>query len=302
MPTGSAADQANLLHSPEILLRQLHFVEDDLPGISRDAPHGRLPNGLGLFVNFLQHEMLEPALFRHDGVPGDALHPGCHRAAPGIGDRERGRADSGQIAVAQINDVPRVSQDCRDVRGNKGLSIADADDHRRALAGGDQRGGVMQGEHHQSVEAGHFADGLADGFLQAALVVFFDQVGDDLGVGLRDESMSIGGQGFLEGQVVFDDPVVDHHEFSPAVAMGVGVLFRRPAVGCPAGVAYTDGSFTRVVPDGLFKVADLARSPADMQTVAPDDRDSSRIVPSVLQAFSARPAARGRPARFLRIQ
>ena len=99
--------------------------------------------------------------------------PGFHRSAARIADLECSRADGGQVAVAQNGDVPRMSQDCRDVGGYKGLPIADADDDRRTLAGGDQRAGIVQGQHHQSVEAGHFPDGLADRFLQAALIVFF---------------------------------------------------------------------------------------------------------------------------------
>ena len=274
VPARAATNQANLFHLSKILLRHFHLVEDDLARVSRDTPQGGVPNGPGLLVNFLQHEMFESTLFGHDGVPGDALHPGFHRSAPRIGDFEFVRADGGQIAVAQKDDVPGMRQDRRDVRGHKGLPFPNADDDRRALAGGHQRAGLMQGQHHQSVEAGHFPDGLPDCLLQATLKVLFDQVGNDLRVGLGDESMSIGRQGFLEGQVVFDDPVVDHHELPSTVAMGMGVFFSRPAVGCPAGVANAHGTLTGLFPDRLFKIPYLARGPADMQMTARDDRNS----------------------------
>ena len=41
-----------------------------------------------------------------------------------------------------------------------------------------------------------------------------DQVGNPLGIGFGMEIMSIGGQSFLERQVIFDDAVVNNHNLA----------------------------------------------------------------------------------------
>src|SRR5580658_9051661 len=69
----------------------------------------------------------------------------------------------------------------------------------------------------------------------------FDEVGDDLGVGLGDELVALGDEGILKGEVVFDDAVVDDDEGAAAIAVGVGVFFGGATVGGPAGVADAEG-------------------------------------------------------------
>ena len=74
----------------------------------------------------------------------------------------------------------------------------------------------------------------------------FDEVGDDFGVGFGDEFVALGGELGLEGEVVFDDAVVDDDEGAGAVAVGVGVLLGGAAVGGPAGVADAEGALDGV--------------------------------------------------------
>src|SRR5271155_4025891 len=47
----------------------------------------------------------------------------------------------------------------------------------------------------------------------------FDEVGDDFGVGFGDELVTFGDESVLEGEVVFDDAVVDDDESAAAVAV-----------------------------------------------------------------------------------
>ena len=70
-------------------------------------------------------------------------------------------------------------------------------------------------------------------------------MGDDLGVGFGDELVAFGDEGAFEGEIVFDDAVVDDDEGAGAVAVGVGVLFGGAAVGGPPGVADAEGAVHR---------------------------------------------------------
>src|SRR5690349_6885232 len=49
-----------------------------------------------------------------------------------------------------------------------------------------------------------------------------------------------------------------HHDLAGAVAVRMGILFRRPAMRGPARVANAPAAFQRLQPDHLFQVTQLA--------------------------------------------
>src|ERR1700722_10329485 len=116
----------------------------------------------------------------------------------------------------------------------------------------------------------------------------FDEVGDDLGVGFGDELVALGDEGALEGEIVFDDAVVDDDEGAGAVAVGVGVLFGGAAVGGPAGVADAVGPVEGRVGDDGFQVPELAGGSAELEGVAGSGYgDAGGVVAAVLEAAQA---------------
>ena len=74
-----------------------------------------------------------------------------------------------------------------------------------------------------------------------------DQVRDDLGVGFGLELVPLRLQLVLQLEVVLDDAVVDDDDAAGAVAVRMGVLFGRPAVRRPAGVADAVQAVDRLV-------------------------------------------------------
>ena len=85
----------------------------------------------------------------------------------------------------------------------------------------------------------------------------FDKVGDDFGVGFGDELVAFGDEGVLEGEVVFDDAVVNDDESAAAIAVGVGVFFGGAAVRGPASVTDAEGAVEGGIGDDGFEVAEL---------------------------------------------
>jgi len=186
-----------------------------------------------------------------------------------------------------------VVEDAGDVRGEEEFAVADADDGGRTHAGGDELVGLVRGEDTNGEGSGDALDGAADGFFEGEcwphgrkrfarregsvrddclglvrrlraddgsmstghLKLVFDEVGDDLGVGFGDELVALGDKVFFNGEVVFDDAVVDDDEGAGAVAVGVGVLFGGAAVGGPPGVADAEGAVDGGVADDGFEVA-----------------------------------------------
>jgi hypothetical protein len=113
-------------------------------------------------------------------------------------------------------------------------------------------------------------------------------VGDDFGVGLGDETVTAPDEIGLEGEVVFNDAVVDDDEGAGAVAVGVRILFCRPAMGGPAGVADAEAALDGAGGDDGLKVAQLAGGAAQLQAArAAGNGDAGRVVAAVFEAAQA---------------
>ena len=73
VPTGAAGHDLHFSKVAEFVLGDVHLVEENLAGFLRNAAEKGVAHGARLLEDFLLHEMLEAALFRHDRVPGDVL-------------------------------------------------------------------------------------------------------------------------------------------------------------------------------------------------------------------------------------
>ena len=166
MPTGAAGDDVDFFRGAEFGFADLHFVEEDVAGVQRDAAQRGVADGARLLINFLEHEVLEAALFRHDRVPGDVLHLAPNGLAVEIGELHAVGSDDGEIAIGQKENVASVIEDRGNVGGDKVFVVAEADHQRRSIAGGDDLVGLIDGDHRQSEDAGEFFHGAANGFFK----------------------------------------------------------------------------------------------------------------------------------------
>src|SRR5207253_4910922 len=107
----------------------LHLVEKHATSVERDAAFHGFANGARLLVNLFEHEMFEAALFRLDGIPGNALPFRLDLVALEICDADGVPGHDGYFIVAEKKHVARVLENCGYVRRNKKFSVADADDH-----------------------------------------------------------------------------------------------------------------------------------------------------------------------------
>src|SRR5208283_868090 len=119
MPTGAASDDAYILETPKLLLRDLHVVQKHLAVVLGYAAQKCVPYGARLFENLLLHEMLVAALFRHDRVPGDLVGGPLHRLAIEICNANPISRQHSDIAIREKENVARVLQQCRNVAGHE---------------------------------------------------------------------------------------------------------------------------------------------------------------------------------------
>ncbi len=166
MPTGAAGGDVHLLQLAEIVFGDVHLVEEDLAGVERDAAQRGVANGAGLLVDFLQHEMLEAALFRHDRVPGDVLHLAGNGLAFEVAELHARRRDDGEVAIGEEEQVARVVEDRGHVAGDKVLILAQADDRGRPIARGDDLVGLVGRDDRDGEDAGQQLDRPAYRFFQ----------------------------------------------------------------------------------------------------------------------------------------
>src|SRR5690606_24683471 len=178
--------------------------------------------------------------------------------------------------------------DGRHVRGQEVLALAQADQQRAAHARADQAVRLAAAEHGQGVGTGELLHrGLQRAQQVAALGhVVVDQVGDDLGIGLRLELVAQRLEPLALFLVVLDDAVVDQRQLAVAdVRVGIGL--GHPAVGGPAGVADAEHAVEALGEGRLLHLRHAAGAAHPAHAVRIGDGDAGRVIAAVLQALEA---------------
>ena len=164
-----------------------------------DPPGQGVGDGPGLLEYFLLHEMGVPGLFGHGRRPGDGVDLAVGAAPIHVFDGIGAVLDLHQIPVVQEHHPVGVGQEGRHVRGQEEFALAEAQHHGRVLARPDQQAGLAAVHHHQGIGAADAAHGRLQGQGQVVAALGqqgYDEVGHDLGVGLRGEHAT-GGLQFL---------------------------------------------------------------------------------------------------------
>jgi hypothetical protein len=278
----------------EFLFSELHLGEVDLAGVKGHAAQRGVSDGARLLPDLLEHEVFVSALFRLDRVPRDAGKATLDGIAIKVSKLHAGEGEDGHVAIGKEVDVAGVVKDAGHVGSDEAFAIADADDHGRPGAGGDDFVRLCGREHSQGKRAGEALDSAADGHLERDGLAgqvgvdlhLLDEVGNDFRVGFSDELVAQLGKFALELEVVFDDAVMDDDKAARAVAMGVGVLFSGAAMRCPAGVTDAKGALEGVLAENFFKVCELARCAPQLQRGAgrAANCNASRVVAAIFEA------------------
>src|SRR5690606_8714680 len=121
---------------------------------------------------------------------------------------------------------------------------------------------------------------------QPVALQLLDQVGDDLGVGLRQEVVALGLELGAQLGVVLDDAVV-HHRQRVAGDVRMGIVGIGRAVGGPAGVGDAGAAGQRRAALQALELLHLAVGTQPLQAPFGDHGDAGGVVAAVLQCLEA---------------
>ena len=236
---------------------------------------------LGLLEDLLAHEVAVAAAVVVLGAPVDLRRRLGSGPVVERGGVEAAGVDGRQLAVVEIGDLMRVAHERGDVGGDEHLLVADAEDHRAAVARGDDPPRLARVEHREPVGPLDAREGGAHRALQVR-VGERDQVGEHLGVGVGRERHA----GVLEllaqlGRVL-EDAVVDHRDAPGGVQVGMRVAVARLAVRGPAGVGDA-GRAGQPLGQARREPAHLALGLVRAQGAVLDDGDPRGVIAPVLQ-------------------
>ncbi len=177
----------------------------------------------------------------------------------------------GEIAIGKEKQVAGVKQDRGHVGGDEVFVFAETNDGRRAITGSHNLIRVVNGDHDQRKYSRQFLNSLTYGLFEGGpiavagfQVIVLDEVGDHLSVGFGSELVALFLELSFEGEIIFDDAIMDDDDPAGAVAMGMGVLFGGAAVSGPTSVSDAVGAIQRFIADDVFQIAQLALGAPDL--------------------------------------
>jgi hypothetical protein len=309
MPAGAAGRDDNVIDLAQ--LRQSHVQAAEFGGgvVVSDAAAQGVADGLGLLMDFLEHEMRELAALGSFRIELELADLYLGGVGAQVGHAKAVRVQGHHVVIVEIDHLPRVGRDGGGVAGQKIFTFTHADDQWGAAPGPDHDLGIVGAYNRDAVSADHFAQGVhhrlgqrmeilfesglrgaggraGPAFAQALanlLVVGADEPGQDFGIGGRQERRVV--EAFLEPFKVLDDAVVHDGDASAGVVMGVRILVGRGAMGRPTGVADAQLAADRL---GLEQVrqafVDLALFLPGLQPAVAQDSHASAVVSSVFKA------------------
>ncbi len=231
-------------------------------------------DGRGLLEDLLVHEVFVATLFGHDRGPVDAAFLVLGWFAIKPCDLDVFSGDDGQLSIFKEHEVPGVFEAGRNVGRHKVFAFAHADHNGRGVFGRDDFVGFCARLNDKGVGASHGLEGVADCGHQVFTLfdLFGHQVRHDLRIGFAFERVPELFEALLELKMVFDDAVVDHRDAVHFV--GVGIFFRRPSMGRPAGVSDADRALERFFRQRLVQISQFADCAPNGGLVVVDDGDA----------------------------
>src|SRR5438105_10325236 len=137
MPTRSTRGDDDPIDALKVVAREVQSAQLREAFFHDQPATHRVLNGLRLLEDFLEHEVLEAALFDLIEIPVDAAHALADPACVEIQHLISVAGEHAHLAVVEVHDLSRVLEDRGDVAGDVELALAEAEQQRTSLARAD---------------------------------------------------------------------------------------------------------------------------------------------------------------------
>ena len=218
MPRGAASHKDDVIGIKQLFLILKYATKTHRVMFGEQTTaHGVAHDG-GLFVDLLHHEMVEARLLDRVEVHLQLLHVGHgFHVMNGLDVKLFAQLDAYHLLILKVDHLLSATHDRRGIGGDIILVFAYADDHGAAFTGGDEFVGVTFFHNGDGIGAHHVVQGNAHGLKQIdtlALLHVFDEVGEHLRVGRRQELKPTFFQFLAEAQIVLNDAIMDQCEIA----------------------------------------------------------------------------------------
>ena len=284
----ATADDHHAVEVGQIARRSPHAREHRSTEVEIKPPADRIAQGVRLLVDLLQHEMLITTLLRRRGIHAKLGNLARDRHIVEIADIDGLRRDNRDVVVVEIYHPLRVSNDRRSIGRNDRFAIAHTDHDRAATPRGDDATRLARREHGDAKSSFDLMQGIANRLEKIALVAIADQMREHLGVGFREEMMTLALKPRAQRAVVFNDAIVHQCDVAALVEVRVCIDLGRRPMGCPTGVrdagAGAGKPFRRPVGAcAILQCRHLARSLRHRDAITIHHREACRIVATIFK-------------------
>jgi hypothetical protein len=293
VPAGSARRDDDVVDVEELLVREVQAAELGRAVLQDQAAAHRVLDGVRLLENLLEHEVRVSAALDLRQIPVDAVDEARLRRGVKVDHAITVPLDHRHVAFVEVHHLPGVGEDCRCIRREEVLAIADTDEQRAALAGRDDLARIAAAHHCNAVGARNLAQRVNHSLFEGAVVKLLDEVREHLRVGVRTELVAELPERGTQGACVLDDTVVDHRNRAVGAQVRMRIPFRRRSVRGPARVPDAGHAVHGVGGNRTFELRDLARSPARLDCLAVKQGDAGGVVPAVLHSLEPLDQQRG---------
>ena len=265
----------------------IQFGQQNFSMLFVHTPGETVGDDLGLFEDFLEHEVLVTALAGGLHVPLDGLDvlfDGCERSEGQHFPRMIG--NSYDFAVLQEDHVTRVGEKGGNVGRYEMLAYSYTENHGSGHARGKYGFRFVGAEHGYGVGAVGLSQRPGKGFQQCIrmLSAFGYKMGENFRIRFGFEDVSPGEQLLLQFLKVFDDAVMDDGQLAITPDLWVRVSLGRDAVRRPARMTDgVEGDSIGMVGELLFQSGEFALGLDDIQLSALYETDSGGIVTAVFK-------------------
>lgn len=292
MIAGAAGDHVDTVDVVELLEGQAQLIDVELAG-RRHTANQRVAHDARLLVNLLEHKVGIATLFGHVQIPIDMGDLGLDDIAGLVGILDARGRELGKLTVLEHHDIAGGVDERDDVGGNVGTGLAHADHDRGVLAGNGDHARFVGAHGGQAISAHNVGASLAHGGHQVVRlgIGLFDQMREDLRIGLALKVMAAALQLLTQFSEVLDNAVVDDGDATVAASVGMSVNDGRLAVGSPTGVTDTAGCIAIDIGKLALQTRNLTHAADNVEVrrgaLAHLERDARGVIAAILHALKA---------------